>query len=98
MSTDEAYNILYKNGGCYHSPEVLQVLRNIILKHEKSPINNINRWNLYMPSSIHIVYTTLTHGWNGDEMKGESLICQISDFEREYKQYNRENKLNELGI
>lgn len=91
MSTDEVYNILYKDDNCNHSTEVLQILRNIILKHEKSSINYINRWNIFMPGSIHIVYTTLTHGWNSDgvrcdEMKGESLICQISDFEREYRQ------------
>lgn len=98
MSTDEVYSILYRDGKCNNSPEILQILRDIVLKYEKSSINCINRWNIYMPSSIHIVYTTLTHGRNGDEMKGESLICQISDFEREYKQYNRDKQLNELGI
>lgn len=98
MSTNDVYGILYRDSKCNHSPEILQMLMNIILKHEKSPVNNINRWNIYMPSSIHIVYTTLTHGWNGDEMKGESLICQISEFESEYRQYYRDKQLNELGI
>lgn len=104
MSTDEVYSILYRDGKCNYSPEILQILESIVLKNSNhTSINGISRWNIYMPSSIHIVFSVLKSDRyktmvRGGVLNSDQVICQISDFEREYRQYNRDKQLNELGI
>lgn len=66
--------------------------------HSSGRINNINRWNIYLPSSIHIVYTVERPTNSGVSIESAQLICQVSEFEAKYKEFYREKKLDELGI
>lgn len=116
MSIDEVYKILYcQDGTCNRSYSVINILESIVTENLQSnpslsrsefiSVNTISRWNLYLPSSIHIVYTVLVPSKmnnngvkNVFELESKQLICQVSDFESKYKEYQREVKLDELGI
>ncbi len=101
MNIDEVYSILYKDGKCNYSPEILQILERIVLKNTKySSINCISRWNLYVPGKVHIVFSVLKKKTMviGGVLDSGQLICPISEFESEYRQYYRDKQLNELGI
>ena len=59
MNRDTAYSILYKDGSCNHDPIILDIFKEIIYKRHlgKVDINDIDRWNIYFPDNIHLVYT-----------------------------------------
>lgn len=106
MDRDTAYSILYKDGYCNKSPEIIEILDSIIKEicantgTSYPPINSIDRWNIYNPSSIHIVYTTQSHLQRGIVVDGKALvdgrelICSISDFASKYRDY----QLSKIGI
>lgn len=94
MTREQAYNILYKDGSCYHSTDVVKILTEVIMQNWMSNTNlnimAIDRWNIYGDSDLHIVYTIL-----GSDTSTE-LICPISEFTDRYLCNIREEKLNEL--
>ncbi len=106
MTREEAYNILYnEDGTCHHSPEILQVLTNLIkISHgidriDRWSIDRIDRWNIYQPYTLHIVYVVdFGFGWNKNDViwSSKELLCPISDFAGELKRFRRNNLLNEI--
>lgn len=105
MNRDQAYKVLYDQttGKCNHSPEIITILEEVIrgnsfhynLSLKSNTINSIDRWNLYEPNQIHIVYTVKTHDIfvpNDINYKSAQVVCDLTEFTNRW----RSNKLNEL--
>ena len=90
-------NILYNDGGCNHSKKVIRIMEEIIKSHVLDFRNNqkltkIDRWNIYQPDSLHIVY--IYSDLKNDQLISSEVVCHISEFLNRW----RHLKLDELGI
>lgn len=108
MNRDQAYKVLYDqtSGKCNHSPEVITILKDIIrgnsfhynlnqcpcLSLKSNIIDSIDRWNLYEPDQIHIVFTVKIDDAHMITFKSAQVICNLTEFTNRW----RSNKLNEL--
>ena len=97
MTRNEAYKILYDqyDGSCNHSEEIIDILFDIVVFNHAGrkdyKLNNINRWNIYNPDSLHIVYTIQT---DGDIFESNQIIVPISEFAARW----RDRQLKSIGI
>lgn len=93
-------NILYTDSGCCdHSPEVISILEDIVglrLKDESRKLLRIDRWNIYQPHSLHIVYIVEMVQYVTEEKRlvSAELVCPLSEFTSRWREY----KLDKLGI
>lgn len=108
MNRDEAYKILYDqyDGTCKHSEEIVDILIDIIIENHTDKrdyrLDEIDRWNIYNPDSLHIVYTIITgdvgfdDNFNDEWVKYESaeVVVPIAEFAGRW----RELQLKSIGI
>lgn len=109
MDRDEAYNILYKDGKCNHDKDIVDILWDIVESKIHEPtlwtrnsgrINDnidlveIERWNIYNPDIIHIVYEVRINDTQFTNRASSQVKVPISEFAKRYREY----QLTELGI
>ena len=96
MTWDEVYKVLYnEDSSCNHSPENLKVFYEIVkranyAKSDKLLFSKVDRWNLYKPDFIHIVFYA--------EVKGVLTSFDVTATFSTFVSIRREFKLEELGI
>ena len=89
MTDEQLYNILYTNGSCNMSQDILDIILDIVREHcsntENAPLVCIDRWNLYCEndvdgkayySHIHIVYRVYGQ-WSSFD---DQIVLPISVF------------------
>jgi hypothetical protein len=91
MNRDEAYNILYKRDGkCNRDEDILGILKDIIFNHRKCDTENIakiDRWNIYDPDCLHIVYTVRVNRFAEFSYDSHQAVVLISEFTTRYRDY-----------
>ena len=93
----DLFNILYTDTGCNRLPEILSIMqeiisRNVIDFRDDQELLQIDRWNLYQPNHLHIVY--IYRQTTTGKVVSSELVCGIGEFLVRW----RDLKLIGLGI